>query len=65
MSVVAITGGMGKDAKKVYKFGIDSIMTTINSDMCLEEALDKSEELLEDAADRMFRFIKVGMALKK
>jgi len=65
VSVVAITGGMGKDAKKVYKFGIDSIMTTINSDMCLEEALDKSEELLEDAADRMFRFIKVGMALKK
>ncbi|HHV99952.1 MAG TPA: glycerate kinase [Clostridiaceae bacterium] len=63
--VVAISGVMGKDASKVYKFGIDSIMTTINSDMCLGEALARAEELLEDAADRMFRFIKVGMALKK
>ncbi len=64
VSVVAITGGMGKDAKEVYKFGIDSIMPAINNDMCLEEALSRAEELLEDAADRMFRFIKVGMSLK-
>jgi len=64
VSVVAISGGMGKDAGEVYKFGIDSIMPTINSDMCLEEALARAEELLEDAADRMFRFIKVGMSLK-
>lgn len=64
VSVVAITGGMGKDAKEVYKFGIDSIMPAINNDMCLEEALSRAEELLEDAADRMFRFIKIGMSLK-
>lgn len=63
INVVAISGKMGKDAKKVYSFGIDSIMTTINSDMCLDEALARAEELLEDAADRMFRFIKVGMSL--
>jgi len=65
VSVVAVSGGMGKDARKVYEFGIDSIMPTINSDMCLEEAFERAEELLEDAADRMFRFIKIGMSLKQ
>lgn len=62
--VAVIAGGMGRDAQKVYDFGIDSIMTTINRDMPIEEALARAEELLQDAADRMFRFIKLGMSIK-
>ena len=63
VKVVAITGCMGEGAQKVYECGIESIMTTINRDMTLEYALDNAEKLFRDAADRMFRFIKVGMEI--
>ena len=61
--VAVIAGGMGHDARKVFDFGIDSIMPVINRDMTLEEALSNSERLIQDAADRMFRFIKIGMSI--
>lgn len=61
--VAAIVGGMGPEAHKAFDYGIGSIMPTINSDMCLEEALTRAQELFADAADRMFRFIKMGMLL--
>lgn len=62
--VVAISGIMGENAQAVYDYGINSIMTTINRDMPLEEALSRAEELLFDAADRMFRLIKAGIAIE-
>ena len=62
--VVAVSGIMGKNAGAVYDYGINSIMTTVNRAMPLEEALTRAEELLYDAADRMFRFIKTGMDIK-
>lgn len=58
---VAIVGGMGDGADKIYEFGVDSIMTTINGAMPIEEALERAEELYANAARRMFRLIKVGM----
>lgn len=61
--VAVITGGMGHEAQKVYDYGIDSIMPVFSRDMTLEEALSDSENLMRDAADRMFRFIKIGMAI--
>ncbi|MGE5678561.1 MAG: glycerate kinase [Pseudomonadota bacterium] len=65
IKVVAIVGSMGQKAENTYEFGIDSIMTAINKDMELREALSRSEELLKDAADRMFRMIKVGMSISQ
>lgn len=62
--VAAIAGGMDGEAQKVYDFGVDSIMTAINKEMSIDEALAEAEELLYDAADRMFRFIKLGMSIK-
>jgi glycerate kinase len=59
--VAAIVGSMGKDCNMVYDFGIDSIITTINRDMTISEAISSAEVLLKDAADRMFRFIKIGI----
>ncbi len=61
--VIALAGGMGDNAHLVYDCGIDSIMVTVNSPMSLETALDNAEPLLEDCADRLFRFIKIGMNL--
>ena len=62
--VVAIVGGMGHRAETIFSHGVDSIMTTINGAMELEEALEHSEELYVSAADRMFRMLKAGMSLK-
>ena len=61
---VAIVGGMGDGAEKIYEFGIDSMIPTINGAMDIGEALDRAEELYRNAADRLFRMIKVGMQLK-
>jgi glycerate 2-kinase len=60
ISVVAVSGVMGDNAQQVYDYGIDSIMTTVNKDMTITEAMDQAETLLKDAVDRMFRLIKIG-----
>ena len=62
---VAIVGGMGKGAEKIYEFGVESIIPTINGAMDMDEALERAEELYQGAAERMFRFLKVGMAVSK
>ena len=62
---VAIVGGMGKGAEKIYEFGVESILPTINGAMDIEEALERAEELYQAAADRLFRLIKVGMDVGK
>lgn len=64
IKVVAIVGSMGDKAQDVYEYGIESIMTTINKDMSLDEAMSRSKELLMDAVDRMFRLIKLGIEIK-
>lgn len=60
---VAIVGGMGDGAEKIYEFGVESIVPTINGAMDIEEALERAEELYANAADRTFRMIRVGMQM--
>ncbi len=60
---VAIVGGMGNGADKIYEFGVDSIVPTINGAMDIEEALERAEELYVSAADRTFRMIRAGMQM--
>lgn len=64
INVVAIVGSMGAEADVVYDFGINSIFTIVNSPMSVNEAMQNAGELLENAADRMFRFLKLGMSIK-
>lgn len=63
--VVAIVGGMGDKAETIFDYGVDSIMTTINGAMDIEEALSRAEELYAGAADRVFRMLKAGMNLRQ
>lgn len=63
--VIAIVGGMGAGAEKIYEFGVDSILPTINAAMSLDEAFERSEELYLSAAERTFRMLRAGMMLKK
>ena len=61
--VTAIVGSMGKGAEHIYDHGINSIITTVNGIMPLQEALDRADELYLGAARRMFRMLKTGMQL--
>ena len=40
-------------------------MTLINAPMSTEQAMEKGTELFDDAADRMFRFIRMGRDVEK
>ena len=57
---VAIVGSMGAGAEALFDCGIESIITTVNGIMPLEEALERAEELYLGAARRMFRMLRAG-----
>ncbi len=63
--VIAIVGGIGKGANTIYDYGVDSILSIVNAPMSLSDAMEHGEELLEDAAERLFRVLRVGTMLKK
>lgn len=62
--VAAIVGSMGPGAEMLYESGIDSILTTVNAPMELEEALERAEELYLNAARRLFRMLKAARRMK-
>ena len=62
---VAIVGSMGPGAEVLFDFGIESIITTVNGIMPLEEALERAEELYLNAARRMFRMLRAGRIAQK
>jgi glycerate kinase len=61
--VVALGGGLSKDAGALYACGIDGMMSIVDRPMPLREAMETAEELLENAAERVMRVIKTGMRL--
>ena len=58
--VIAIAGTMSDDANALYNHGIDAIVTCISREMSLEEAMEGAPVLLAEAADRIFRLVKIG-----
>ena len=62
--VVGLCGSLGKDYEKIFEHGIESIMTTVDSPMPLEQALENAESLYYSGAVRMFRFIQAGLKMK-
>lgn len=61
---VAIVGGMGEGAETLYEYGIESVISTVNRPMPLQEALAGAEELYKSAAGRLFRLLHAGMCLE-
>lgn len=59
----AVVGSIGPGAEQLYEYGIDSIITTVNGIMPLDEAMERAEELYLDAARRMFRMLRAGRQL--
>lgn len=62
---VGLSGSLGKDAAGIFDYGIDSLMTTVDAPMSLEEALRRAQELYYLGAVRMFRLIRTGMEIRQ
>ena len=63
VSAVAIVGSMGDGAEQIFDYGIESMITTVNGVMPLEEALERAEELYLGAARRLFRMLRAARSL--
>lgn len=60
---VGLSGSLGRDASRIYNHGIESLITSVDSPMQIEEAISRAEELYYLAAVRMFRFVRAGMKI--
>jgi glycerate kinase len=65
LPVAVIAGGMEKDARPLYGMGNVSVMTNVCRPMSVETAIAEADDLLYDAAERAFRFIKMGMGMRR
>lgn len=61
--VFAIVGSMGAGAEAVYACGVDSMITTINEPMPIEDAMQQAERLYQNAAERLMRILRAGYDL--
>lgn len=61
---VAIVGGIGEGAEGLFQLCESTIQTTVSGPMSLQAAMSDAPALYEQAADRLFRAIKIGMHLK-
>ncbi|MER2143409.1 MAG: glycerate kinase, partial [Eubacteriales bacterium] len=62
--VAAIVGGIGDGAEGLYDLCEATIQTTAPGPIALEKAMTEAPRLYEQAAERLFRAIRIGMNLK-
>jgi glycerate kinase len=63
--VICLAGGLGEGAEDVYDQGIDALMSIVPQPMMLEQCMANGEALIEAAAERLCRLIRVGMDMEK
>jgi len=61
--VVCLSGGLGDGAELVLELGVDALAGMVPEPMALEVAMQRGEGLLEAAAARVGRLLRVGMRL--
>ena len=61
---VAIVGGIADGAEGLFDLCESTIQTTVPGPMSLERAMEDAPALYEQAAERLFRAIRIGMNLK-
>lgn len=62
--VVCLSGGLGDGAEEVLAHGIDALVPTVPQPMTLEACMAQGSALVEAAAARVCRLLKVGMFLQ-
>lgn len=55
--LVAIGGGLGAGAESLYALGVTSLFSLVPGPMTLAEAIERSDALLADAAERVVRLV--------
>ncbi len=63
--VVCLAGGLGDGADDVLAMGIDALAAAVPAPMTLEEAVRAGPSLVEAAAARVCRLLKVGAAIAR
>ncbi len=63
--VIAIVGDIGEGFEDVYEIGIDVVISTVNKAMSLNEAMDRSRELLVETGERVGRLLSVGERISR
>ncbi len=63
VAAVGLSGSLGMNANQIFDHGIESLITSVDSPMQIDEAISRAEELYYLAAVRMFRFIRTGMSI--
>jgi glycerate kinase len=61
--VICLSGGLGEGAGDVLARGIDAVAGMVPGPMPLEQAMEQAAALLEVAAERACRLIRVGMRM--
>ena len=61
--VVCLSGGLGKGAEDLFAQGVDALASIVPEPMPLEECMARAEELIESAAARVCRLLRVGALL--
>ncbi len=59
--VICLSGGLGDGAEDVLARGIDALASIAPGPMSLEECVARGPELIEAAAARVCRLVRVGM----
>lgn len=62
--VAAVVGGMGKGAEQMYHYGVTSMIAAVNRTMEEDYAIENAEELLAQAAERLYRLLVGGMQMQ-
>lgn len=57
--VIAVVGSIGKDADRVYEYGIDSVFTIMDGPHNLDYAIKNADILLFQAIERIMKVIKL------
>ena len=64
LPVIAIVGGIGSGAEDCYQHGIDGIMSIVPAPVTLSDAMEHAASFIENAAERVFRIMTIGMNIK-
>lgn len=63
--VIALAGTIGDGADTVYEEGIEAFTSILNAPLSLEQAIEETEKLLKDSAERTMRMIQTGMSIRQ
>ena len=63
--VICISGGLGRDHRRIYDVGIDAALPIVPGPVDLDAAMARGAAYVADATERALRLVAVGMRLRR